>query len=443
MKKLASISSMLLLAIQVNAQQQSVPEVTVNVNPNPTISVNISSNRSYAVNSSVHVNPEVNVTTSVNVQDQGDGPMKAKTFSKTFTVDKSDKINLSNQYGEMVIKIWDRNEVKVDADIKAYSTSDNDAQKLLDDVSITATKTGDLVTYKTNTGEKNSNWGKSIKNGKVLWRKEIKVNYVVYMPANNALTLSNMYGNVSMGNLSAALYAKVQYGNFTAGNLSSTNNYISVQYGNANIQELNKAVVKQQYGKGLTIGTVGTLDLDVQYAGANITNIKGNAVVKQQYGSGLVIGSVDNLELNAQYTNVNVTTINGNASIKQEYNKLSIGSVGKLKLDAQYTSATVGNLKGDGYFDMEYNNLNIANISSACKILTVKSEYADISLGFANGYNASFEVNKTYGSFKYGSDVTSKIVSSDDETKKYSGKIGNGGTADVKISAEYGAVTFK
>ncbi|MFI5451582.1 hypothetical protein ACHMWN_05435 [Pedobacter sp. UC225_61] len=441
MKKLVSISSMLLLAIQVNAQQQ--PEVTINVNPNPTISVNVSSNKSYAVNTSVHVNPDINVTTSVNVQEQTDGPMKAKTFSKTFSVDKSDKINLSNRYGEMVIKIWDRNEIKVDADIKAYSTSDNDAQKLLDDVSITATKTGDLVTYKTNIEDKNSNWGKSIRNGKVLWRKEIKVNYVVYMPANNALTLSNMYGNVNMGNLAAALYAKVQYGNFTAGNLSSTNNYIFVQYGNTNVQELNKAVVKQQYGKGLTIGTVGTLDLDVQYAGADITNIKGNAVIKQQYGSGLVIGSVDNLELAAQYTNVNVTSINGNASIKQQYNKISIGSVGKLKLDAQYTSATIGSLKGDGYFDIEYNNLNIANISTACKILTVKSEYADINLGFANGYNGNFEVNKTYGSFKYGSDITSKLVSSDDETKKYSGKIGNGGNADVKISAEYGAVTFK
>ncbi|NQX31401.1 hypothetical protein HQN85_06680 [Pedobacter boryungensis] len=432
---------MLLLAIQVNAQQQ--PEVTVNINANPTVSVSTSSNRSYAVNTNVQVHPEVNVTTSTNIQDQADGPMKAKTFSKTFSVDKSDKINLSNRYGEMVIKVWDRNEIKVDVDIKAYSTSDNDAQKLLDDVSIIATKTGDLVTYKTSMGEKNGNWGKSIRNGKVLWRKEVKVNYIVYMPANNALTLSNMYGNVNMGNLSAALYAKVQYGNFTAGNLSSNNNYISVQYGNANIQELNKAVVKQQYGKGLTIGTVETLDLDVQYAGANITNIKGNAVVKQQYGSGLIIGAVDNLELDAQYTNVNVTTINGNASIKQQYNKLAIGSVGKLKLDAQYTGATIGSLKGDGYFDMEYNNLNIGNISSGCKILTIKSEYADVNLGFANGYNANFEVSKTYGSFKYGADVTSKMVSSDDETKKYSGKIGNGGVADVKINAEYGAVTFK
>ena len=53
--------------------------------------------------------------------EQDDTPMKAKTFSKSFAIDKSDKVNLSNQYGSITVKVWSKNEIKVDVDMKAYA----------------------------------------------------------------------------------------------------------------------------------------------------------------------------------------------------------------------------------------------------------------------------------------------------------------------------------
>ena len=441
MKKLTlGVCAILMLTTQLKAQQQ--PSVSVTTSGNGK-SVTTTSSSSYAY-TNIDVKNSVNVRYGDKTQEvQDETPMKAKSFTKSFSIDKNDKINLSNQFGTITIKTWDKNEIKVDADIKAYAKTADEAQKLIDDVSISATKTGDLVSYKTETGDRNSNWGSSVKNGKTIWRREVKVYYTVYMPAYNALNASQQYGNISMGDFSGPTSIKVQYGNFNAGNLSNINNYVNVQYGDANIQELNKGVVKQQYGKVLTIGTIGTLDLNVQYAGANIGSVKGNAIIKKQYGGSLVIGSVDNLDLDAQYTNVNITTVNGNALIKQQYNKLTLGTVGKLKLDAQYVGTIIGSLKGDGAFDTEYNSLTIGNVHSACKILTVKAQYAELNIGFTDAYNANFEVVKTYGGFKYGDNVTSRMTSEDSQTKRYSGKIGNGGTATVKITSEYNSVTFK
>ncbi|RQO67850.1 hypothetical protein DBR43_25405 [Pedobacter sp. KBW06] len=372
--------------------------------------------------------------------DQNDGA-RSKTFSKSFAMDSGDKLNLSNRYGDVQIKIWDKREVRVDVDIKTYSSQDGEAQRLLDETTIEAGKSGDMISFKTNMGNRDGNYGSRFRNGKMVWKREVKVNYVVYMPASNSLSMSTQYGNMTMGNFSGPLYAKVQYGNFTAGSLNSNNNYISVQYGKADIEEINVATIKQQYGSGLTLGTVGTLDLNAQYVGVDIKKIRGNAVIKQQYGQGLTLGSVDNLELDAQYVNVTVGTINGNATVKQQYNNISIAAVNKLVIKGQYANVKVGTLKGDGNFKVGYNKLIIDQVNSGCRNLIIDADYAGVSLGFGSGYHADFDVKTNYGKFKSGPAVYKAIVD-EDNTKQYSGKIGNGGNAKISIKADYGSVSF-
>lgn len=404
-----------------------------------TAAVTMTAETTYAVNRNNSINVQDN---RQDPQDRDDDALKVRNVVKTFPADRSDKIMLSNMFGSMIIKVWDRREVKIDITIRAYSNNDKQAQELIDQVQIDAGKSGDNISCKTTIDNGGSRWSGRNK------RREVKVAYVVYLPASNALTLSQQFGNVVMGDFSGPLSAKVQYGDFTAGNLSDTNNYLSVQYGKANIEELNKASVKQQYGSGLTIGTVGTLDLDAQYAGVTISMIKGDAVIKQQYGSGLKIGSVGNLDLDVQYASVNVGTVKGSAVIKQQYNSLTLGSVGKISLRSQYTGVTIGNLKGDGTFKMSYNHFTVTEVSPACRRLTVDADYVNLNLGFGNSFNGDFNLQKSYGGFNYDNNV--KVLSSTDNeenrsssNKRYSGKIGNGGSSSVQIDAAYGSVTFK
>ncbi|SEA95479.1 hypothetical protein [Pedobacter hartonius] len=393
----------------------------------------------YAVNTSVSssITAGQNLNDQIKVQD--DDAVRVKNISKSFPAGKTDKVVLSNQFGSMLIKVWDRREVKIDISIRSYSNNDREAQELIDQVNINADKNGDVISCKTTIGNGNR-WSGRNK------RREVKVNYVVYLPASNALDLSQQFGNVNMGDFSGPLTAKVQYGDFNAGNLSDASNYISVQYGKTNIQELNKATIKQQYGSGLTIGTAGTLDLNAQYANVSITAIRGDALIKQQYGSGLKIGSVNNLDLDVQYASVNVTAIKGNATIKQQYNSLTIGNVGRLSLRSEYTGVNVGTLRGDGDFKMSYNNFNIGEVSPGCRSLIIDVDYVDVNLGFSDSFNGDFSVQKTYGAFRYGSSVRVNALGENDKhssTKNYSGKIGNGGSARVQIKSDYGAVVFK
>lgn len=403
------ITSMLLLAVQVNAQEQP----NVNVNTSNSTSVNVSQN----INMQVAVNKNGKSTSVVygannGIQDeQDDTPMKAKTFSKSFAIDKSDKVNLSNQYGSITVKTWAKNEIKVDVDMKAFAKTADEAQKLIDDLSIEATKTGDLVTFKTERGDRNGNWGSSVKNGKTIWRREIKVHYVVYMPASNSLTVSQQYGNINLEDFAGPTSLKVQYGDLIAGNLTNTNNYISIQYGKGIVKDMGGATIKHQYGSGIAIGNVGDVDVNAQYTGVKIGNVRGTANIKQQYGSGTSIGTASgNVNANMQYTTIKVANMKSNLNVNNQYGKVIIDEIeagSNIDVDVQYTSVT---------------------------------------LGFAANYNADFVVKTQYASFNYGANVTARKEGDDksySSTKNYSGQIGKGGNAKVVVKMQYNGVTFK
>lgn len=336
---------------------------------------------------------------------------KGKFYSKTYVIDKNDKVGLSNKFGSITIIVWNKNEIKIDAEIKAYANTDAQAQELIDEVEVTANKEANLISFTTNIENSNGNWGRGSRNGK-NWRREVKVNVTVYMPAGNALSAKQQYGNIQMEDFSGPTSIKVQYGNFTANNLKSNNNYINVQYGKCVINEAAQVKINHQYGGGLTIGTVGELELLAQYINVNIGEIKQASTLKQQYGSGI-----------------------------------SIGSAAALTATVQYSTLKIANLQGNLTSKIQYGKINIDEVKADCRAIAIDADYTDVTLGFAANYNADFEVNTNYGSFKYEGNVSAKKQTDDDRhysaAKNYLGTVARGGANTIVIKANYGGVTFK
>lgn len=326
---------------------------------------------------SIHSGPSVPAMPKMPayVQAGSDEQGLSKTFTRTFPADQSDKIAVNNQFGSIIIKTWDRKEVKAEVNITAYSSDNDETRKLLDGVSIEASKQGDQISFRTKIASTKGNWGNGTRNGR-KWRREVKVVYIVYVPATNALTLSQQYGNVEMPAFSGPVMAKVQYGNFNALKLNNSNNIISVQYGNMNIQELYKGTLKQQYGDGITLGTA------------------------------------NDINLNAQYSNVTIDRLTGNATMSVQYNKVKV-----------------------------------AQVTEGAKALRISAQYAGVDLGFSDRYNGNADVKTSYGSFKFGNNVSAKTIGDDDEghsfSKSYTGTIGNGGSNQVHINSTYGSITFR
>src|ERR1700709_1080301 len=67
----------------------------------------------------------------------GDGVEKKKTINKSYNVTSTDKLNIENSFGDVVIHTWDKNEIKVDIEIAANASTDERAQKILDEIAVT------------------------------------------------------------------------------------------------------------------------------------------------------------------------------------------------------------------------------------------------------------------------------------------------------------------
>ncbi|MEJ5993914.1 hypothetical protein WG904_05715 [Pedobacter sp. Du54] len=290
---LLRISSLLLLAIQVNAKQSIA-------NPQPIVSVEnkITSDVSTTVVVAPLVNVVLDTKQSTNLQDQA--PQKIKLFTKSFAVDKNDKINLSNEYGALNIKTWDKNEIKVDAEIKAYANTDSEAQKLLDLTSISTNKTGDVISFMTDIDLKN-NWTSGSK------KREVKVFMTVYMPSANVLKASQEYGDLLIGDYSGPTTLAVEYGTLTTGELKSSTNVIRVEYGKANIKSVNQAKISHEYGSGTTIGSAGTLSINAEYTNIKLGSVKGKAIV------------------NLEYAKLSADNINSSFAVTADYSTVSLG----------------------------------------------------------------------------------------------------------------------
>ena len=238
---------------------------------------------------------------------------KTKNFSKSYAANGNDKLQIDNRYGKVTINTWEKNEFKVDVQIKAYANDDAEAQKLLERTNITDSKEGDEASFKTviteDENKDNSFWGALTKGGKTTVREMI-INYTVYMPAKNALTVTNKYGGIELPNLAGKLTISNSYGNLLAKSITNSENKVNVRYGSAKIGSFAGSSLNVAYGS-LSLEDADKLKANISYGSAKIGKISTSGNVEVRFG-GLEIVDLDknlkNLSVNSSYSPVVLNT---------------------------------------------------------------------------------------------------------------------------------------
>lgn len=230
---------------------------------------------------------------------------KTKTLSKTYSVDAKDKLAINNQYGKVQVITWAKKEIKVDVEIKSFESSDSKAQEQLDAVSISESKQGDLISFKTNIDRKNMSWWSRTKNGKEE-KRGVQVNYVIHMPAKNPLDVTNRYGSTEVPDFAGPLNINSSYGSFSAGALDNAANRVKVSYGSANIEGFSSGTLDVSYGS-LKLASADKLSADIRYSNAKIGRLSSGGNLDLSYG-GVKIDALDknvrNLTINSAYSGV-------------------------------------------------------------------------------------------------------------------------------------------
>ena len=228
-----------------------------------------------------------------------------KNYSKTYPADANDVLSIENKYGNITVNTWNRNEVKVDVQIKVSAGSDDATKKLLDNVNISDSKNGSSISFRTIIGEVKSSWYSVFQVGS---SRKMEINYTVYMPAKNELVIDNRYGGIVLPDLDGKVTINSAYGGVKAKSLSNEST-LRVKYGNANIDNLNNCTMQLSYGE-LTVGSVNSITADVSYSPVKIGTLITAATINLRYGDGLKIGdlsrSVKSLVVSSSYSNIDI-----------------------------------------------------------------------------------------------------------------------------------------
>lgn len=213
---------------------------------------------------------------------------KSKAINKSYNISSSDKLTVHNSFGSVEVHTWTKNEFKIDVTIDVSSNVEDFAQKLLDGITVTEDQKGGNVSFKTTIkGNNNSKGTKST----------MSVNYSIYMPASNPLSISNEFGATIVPDYAGEVDLSSKFGSLTAGTLKNIKN-INVEFGKTNLESITSGNLSLKYSTVEIGKLVGNIKLNLEFCSAAKINLD---------------NSLTALDLKSAYSTVNLRPV-GNPS---------------------------------------------------------------------------------------------------------------------------------
>lgn len=271
---------------------------------------------------------------------------KRKTYSKSYSLTSNQRVKISNKFGSVDVRNWNRNEVKVDVTIIAFSKDDRAAQAILDNISIESND-GNPVLFTTKFAGNTNTKGKNSK---------MEVNYIVYMPAGNPLDIKNEFGSTQIPDWDGEITIKQSFGPIVTGRLQKAKD-IDVEFGS------------------LTSSAINNGQIRISYSDMKVDRLSGTISGKIDFCKGTKLGLADNLErldIKASYSDVSLnvsTKLSTTVNIKTSFGNLKNNS----KLDI------INKTKESKYgptFDKTYSGTQ----GSGKAPVTISSSFGDITL---------------------------------------------------------------
>lgn len=209
---------------------------------------------------------------------------KKKAYSKSYSLSPTDKIVLSNRFGEMKLVTWAKNEVQVDVAITVKSDDEARAQRRLDLISIEDEKSGSTVSFRTEMGKEE----KQEKGEKKSYNESMEINYTVHLPAGSPLQAKNEFGAMTIPDYTGPATLESKFGSLTAGRITNANT-IKVEFGKADIAQMNNG------------------NLEISFSSGNVAKLAGNVTTKFNHCNAVKL-AVDNdvqvLDVKNSYSSV-------------------------------------------------------------------------------------------------------------------------------------------
>lgn len=323
---------------------------------------------------------------------------------------------LYNKYGQVNVKTWPNNSVKIDITIIVNAKNQREADKTFDRIKVNFANTAGYIKAETVIEQFSG----------VTWfnggENDFKINYEVYMPVGNQLDLKNRYGNSYVAPLSGKLTAEIKYGDLRTEAISNDAD-LNLGYGKGYITRVNNLYGQISYGE-LTVTEAREVQLDTKYS-----ELKGDRIsiirLTSKYDD-FELGDVDELRLQTKYANLRVR------SARAAY------------VTAQYTDIRLGSVTETADADLSYGSLKIESIGRNFSDVNVVGKYTDVQLYAERGAAYRFDLEGNYTDTKTPPGASVRQHNKSGKYEKVEGSVGDlNAKGLVKAKLSYGGLVLK
>jgi len=327
-----------------------------------------------------------------------DGVEREKKITKSFQVNGNDRLSIENQFGKVVVNTWEKNEFSVVITIRATSRSSSKCDEIIESIGVSETRAGGTVYLKTNVKQMAN------RNG----AQSFNIDYEVYMPSTNPLTVQNKFGNVRLPSLAGAVNVEVSYGNIKAERLTQAEKKIKVSFGSADIEEIEAGSVDSSYSK-------------------------------------LHIGRFDKGELRNSFGKTELGQA-GNLRITQKYGDLEIESINTIVAQVEFSNIDIEKLGKSADLNLKYSgNADLGTLSSSVELVKINAGFSTIYMRFDATAAFDFDASLKFGDLKIDNTRMKDYVRSGKEGSnmyEYRGIIGQAGGGKMMLTTQYTTVHF-
>ena len=329
---------------------------------------------------------------------------KEKVIKKEYSVDANATLKVDNSYGNIDINTWEGNTISIQVTIKTNGNNEEKVQKKLDNIDVDFSASSSYVSAETKFNSRKSNsWWKWGNNNKV----NMQIDYLIRLPITNNVDLDNDYGSIDIETLEGKAKISCDYGKITTQELKAEGNELTFDYTN------------NCYFEFIQSGTI-----NADYSGFTVVKTK-------------------NLDISADYSK-SVVDVAEDINYNCDYGSIKVSNVNSFKGTGDYLSTRLGTVYKNVDISADYGSIKIERIASNAHDVTIKSDYAGITIGYDAAYSFNFDIELGYASLKHedGFEFNKKrIESSEKYYQGYHGKADSGNM--VKIESDYGSVNFK
>ncbi len=291
-----------------------------------------------------------------NLWAQTDNTKLTKTLNRTFKVKAEPEIELLNKYGQIIVDTWNSDSVRVEIEVSAFASKEENAQRMLDRVEVDFSEIQGNLKIETMLDRKTDAiselWNKVTDFSKtVLSENNLHINFRLSVPPQTFLLLTNKFGDVYIDELGKANLF-VSYGNLKINALQKSST-IELRFGSARIKRIQDALLK-----------------------LNIAEVS--------------IETAENLEIESLSSTVEVEKAK-RIKTNSRNDKIRVKHLGFLEGKSHFTRFKLASLAGSTQMLMSYGEMVIDWVDPNFTEIQIESKATDIEVIFAK--NAYYEVD--------------------------------------------------